>query len=33
LQPNVLNTAGKAEAVIKQWEKLGKPMPAFYNKK
>jgi fructose-bisphosphate aldolase class II len=29
----VLNSAGKAEAVIKQWEKLGKPMPTFYTKK
>jgi fructose-bisphosphate aldolase class II len=25
-----LNSAGKADAVIKQWEKLGKPMPAYY---
>ncbi len=33
LQPNVLNSAGKAEAVIKQWEKLGQPLPAFYTKK
>ena len=29
----VLNCAGKAEAVIKQWKKLGKPLPAFYVKK
>jgi len=29
----VLNSAGKADAVIKQWEKLGKPLPAFYGKK
>jgi fructose-bisphosphate aldolase, class II len=28
----VLNSAGTADAVIKQWEKLGKPMPKFYNK-
>jgi fructose-bisphosphate aldolase class II len=28
----VLNCAGKAEAVIKQWKKLGKPLPAFYVK-
>jgi fructose-bisphosphate aldolase, class II len=28
----VLNCAGKAEAVIKQWKKLGEPMPAFYAK-
>ena len=26
----VLNSAGKADAVNKQWEKLGKPMPGFY---
>ena len=25
---HVLNSAGKAEAVIRQWEKLGKPLPA-----
>jgi fructose-bisphosphate aldolase class II len=31
--PTVLNSAGKADAVIKQWEKLGKPMPKFYNNK
>jgi fructose-bisphosphate aldolase class II len=29
---NVLNCAGKAEAVIKQWKKLGKPLPTFYAK-
>jgi hypothetical protein len=29
---HVLNSAGKAEAVTKQWEKLGRPMPAYYNK-
>jgi fructose-bisphosphate aldolase, class II len=33
LGPNVLNSAGKAEAVIKQWEKLGKPLPSYYTKK
>ncbi len=33
LQPNVLNSAGKADAVVKQWEKLGKPMPSFYGTK
>ncbi len=27
-----LNSAGKAEAVIKQWEKLGKPLPKYYAK-
>ncbi len=27
---HVLNSAGKSEAVIKQWEKLGKPMPKYY---
>ena len=30
---HVLNCAGKAEAVIKQWKKLGEPRPAFYAKK
>lgn len=30
---HVLNCAGKAEAVIKQWKKLGEPLPAFYSKK
>ncbi|MCC7146063.1 MAG: ketose-bisphosphate aldolase, partial [Phycisphaeraceae bacterium] len=29
---HMLNSAGKAEAVVKQWEKLGKPMPAYYKK-
>ena len=29
---NVLNCAGKAEAVIKQWKKLKKPLPNFYTK-
>jgi len=29
---NVLNCAGKAEAVIKQWKKLGNPLPVFYTK-
>lgn len=28
-----LNCAGKAEAVLKQWKKLGEPLPAFYKKK
>jgi fructose-bisphosphate aldolase class II len=32
LQSNVLNSAGKAEAVIKHWEKLGKPVPKYYTK-
>ena len=27
-----LNCCGKAEAVLKQWEKLGKPEPKFYQK-
>jgi hypothetical protein len=27
-----LNSAGKADAINKQWEKLGKPLPAFYKK-
>jgi fructose-bisphosphate aldolase class II len=30
---HVLNCAGKAEAVIKQWKKLGEPRPAYYTKK
>lgn len=29
---HVLNSAGKAEAVVKHWEKLGKPMPKYYQK-
>ena len=29
---HVLNCAGKAEAVIKQWKKLGEPVPIFYGK-
>ena len=29
---HMLNSAGKAEAVIKQWEKLGKPLPNYYKK-
>jgi fructose-bisphosphate aldolase, class II len=29
----VLNSAGKADAIVKQWEKLGKPMPGYYTKK
>jgi fructose-bisphosphate aldolase class II len=29
---HMLNSAGKAEAVNKQWEKLGKPMPNYYKK-
>ena len=28
----VLNSAGKADAVNKQWEKLGRPMPGYYNR-
>jgi len=27
-----LNSVGKAEAVIKHWEKLGKPLPKYYQK-
>ncbi len=30
---HVLNCAGKAEAVIQQWKKLGEPLPAFYRRK
>jgi fructose-bisphosphate aldolase class II len=29
---HVLNSAGKAEAIIKHWEKLGRPLPTFYTK-
>src|SRR3954466_13033241 len=29
---HVLNSAGKAEQINKQWEKLGKPMPKYYTK-
>ncbi len=29
---HMLNSAGKTDAVLKQWEKLGKPMPAFYQR-
>jgi len=29
---HILNSAGKSEVIIKQWEKLGKPMPSFYKK-
>jgi len=29
---NVLNCAGKADAIIKQWKKLGRPLPIFYSK-
>jgi hypothetical protein len=29
---HVLNSAGKADAVNKHWEKLGKPMPKYYSK-
>src|SRR5271155_5418548 len=28
----VLNSAGKAEAINTHWEKLGRPLPAFYTK-
>ncbi len=27
-----LNSVGKAEAVIKQWEKLDRPLPLYYKK-
>ena len=30
---HMLNVAGKAEAVIAQWKKLGEPVPAYYTKK
>lgn len=29
---HMLNSAGKAEAVLKQWEKSGKPLPKYYQK-
>jgi fructose-bisphosphate aldolase class II len=29
---HMLNSAGKAEACVKQWEKLGKPLPTYYAK-
>ncbi|MGD1276957.1 MAG: ketose-bisphosphate aldolase [Tepidisphaeraceae bacterium] len=29
---HMLNSAGKADAINKQWEKLGKPLPKFYTK-
>jgi fructose-bisphosphate aldolase class II len=29
---HVLNSAGKAEAVNKHWEKLGKPLPGYYKR-
>lgn len=30
---HMLNVAGKAEAVIAQWKKLGEPVPSYYTKK
>src|SRR5437764_3931648 len=30
---HALNSAGKSEAIIKQWEKLGRPMPAQYTRR
>ncbi len=29
---HILNSAGKAETVIKHWEKLGRPLPQYYTK-
>jgi len=29
---HMLNSAGKADAINKQWEKLGKPVPTYYNR-
>src|SRR5690606_3965877 len=29
---HMLNSAGKADAVVKQWEKLGSPLPNYYKK-
>jgi fructose-bisphosphate aldolase class II len=31
--PKVLNSAGKADAIIAHWEKLGKPLPSFYTRR
>jgi len=28
---HMLNSAGKADAVNQHWQKLGKPLPAYYN--
>jgi len=30
---HMLNSAGKADAVIAQWKKLGEPMPAYYERR
>jgi hypothetical protein len=27
---HMLNSAGKADTIIKHWEKLGKPLPGYY---
>jgi hypothetical protein len=29
----MLNSAGKADAIVKHWEKSGKPLPSYYTKK
>src|SRR5687767_1883197 len=29
---HVLNSAGKSDAIVKHWEKLGRPMPKYYTK-
>jgi fructose-bisphosphate aldolase, class II len=29
---HMLNSAGKSDTIMKHWEKLGKPLPAFYTK-
>ena len=29
---DVLNSAGKAEAVVKHWDEMGRPMPKFYKR-
>jgi fructose-bisphosphate aldolase class II len=29
---HVLNVAGKAEAIVKQWKKLGQPLPKYYER-
>jgi fructose-bisphosphate aldolase class II len=30
---DVLNSAGKADTIVKHWEKLGRPLPDYYKKK
>jgi hypothetical protein len=30
---HVLNSAGKSDAIIAHWKKLGSPLPAYYSRK